>query len=74
MDCKVDKIRVAWASGDQIAALRSAARFFDLSRATQVFKRAINAYNNPRFYRQLGKQPDELIAIALELLAKKFRL
>ena len=29
MDCKVDKIRIAWAAGDQIGALRIAARFFD---------------------------------------------
>jgi hypothetical protein len=31
-------------------------------------------YNNPDFYRQLGKDPEQLMATALELLAKKFRL
>jgi hypothetical protein len=34
----------------------------------------LDAYNNPDFYRQLGKEPEQLMAAALELLAKKFRL
>jgi hypothetical protein len=74
MDCKVDKIRIAWAAGDQIGALRIAAHFSDLSTATITFKRGMDAHNNPSFYRQLGKQPDVLIANALNLLATKFRL
>jgi hypothetical protein len=34
----------------------------------------MDAYNNPRFYQQLGKNPEQLTAAALELLAKKFSL
>jgi hypothetical protein len=73
MHCKSDQIRAAWSAGDQIGALRIAARFFDRSDDTRTFKRGIDAYNNPSFYRQLGKDPEQLIAAALELLAKKFR-
>jgi hypothetical protein len=73
MNCKTDKIRAAWHAGDRIGALRIAARFFDRSDDTRTFKRGIDAYNNPSFYRQLGKDPEQLIAAALELLAKKFR-
>jgi hypothetical protein len=73
MDCKSDQIRAAWSAGDQIGALRIAARFFDRSIDTRTFKRGIDAYNNPSFYRQLGKDPEQLMAAALELLAKKFR-
>jgi hypothetical protein len=54
--------------------LRIAARFFDRSAETKIFKRGIDAYNNPSFYRQLGKDPDQLVAAALELLARKFSL
>jgi len=54
--------------------LRIAARFFDRSSDTKTFKRGMDAYNNPGFYRQLGKDPNQLMAAALELLAKKFRL
>jgi hypothetical protein len=71
---KTDKIRLAWASGDRVAALRIAARFFDQSAATKAFKRGMDAHNNPGFYRQLGKDPDSLLSAALELLARKFSL
>ena len=74
MNPKTDQIRAALAAGDQIRALRIAARFFDRSADTRTFKRGMNAYNNPGFYRQLGKSPEQLTAAALELLAKKFSL
>src|SRR5262249_30571086 len=74
MNCKTDQIRTAWAAGDRIGALRIAARFFDRSTDTKIFKRGMNAYNNPEFYRQLGKDPELLMAAALELLAKRFGL
>jgi hypothetical protein len=74
MISKTDRIRTAWASGDRIAALRIAGRFFDRSIETKAFKRGIGAYNNPSFYRQLGTDPDQLLAEALEALARKFGL
>jgi hypothetical protein len=70
--CKTDQIRAAWAIGDRIGALRIAARFFDRSEDTRTFKRGMDAYNNPDFYRQLGKNPQQLTAAALGLLARKF--
>jgi hypothetical protein len=65
MICKSDQIRAAWAAGDRIRALRIAARFFDRSIDTKTFKRGIDAYNNPTFYRQLGKDPEQLTQAAL---------
>jgi len=74
MNPKTDQIRAAWAAGNQIAALRVAARFFDRSMDTKTFKRGMDAYNNPRFYLQLGKNPEQLTTAALQLLAMKFKL
>jgi hypothetical protein len=74
MECKSDQIRAAWMAGNRIGALRIAARFYDRSIDTKIFKRGMDAYNNPDFYRQLGKDPDQLVATALELLAEKFIL
>ena len=71
---KCRKIREAWASGHRIDALRIAARFFDRSEDTQIFKRGMDAHNHPDFYRQLGRDPNQLTAMALQLLAVKFRL
>ena len=74
MICKTDKIRVAWATGDRIGALRIAARFFDRSGDTAIFKRGMDAHNHPDFYRQLGKRPEQMTQEALETLAKRFGL
>jgi len=74
MKCKTDRIRAAWAAGDRIGALRIAARFFDRSFETRIFKRGMAAYNNPRFYRQLGNDPGQIVAGALNVLAKRFSL
>jgi hypothetical protein len=74
MQRKTDQIRTAWAAGDQIRALRIAVWFFDRSADTKAFKRGMDAYNHPGFYQQLGKDPEQLTAASLELLAKKFSL
>jgi hypothetical protein len=71
---KCSKICEAWASGDRIGALRIAARFFDRSVDTQIFKRGMDAHNHPDFYRQLRQDPNQLTAMALQLLATKFKL
>src|SRR5260221_454694 len=54
--------------GLRVGALRIAARFFDRSSDTKTFKRGIGAYNNPDFYRQLGKDPEQLVRDALDVL------
>jgi hypothetical protein len=74
MQTKTDQIRAAWLAGDQIGALRIVARFFDRSNETMIFKRGMDANNHPGFYRQLGKEPQELVAAALEILARRFDL
>jgi hypothetical protein len=74
MICKTDKIRSAWAAGDRIGPLRVAARFFDRSEDTMIFKRGMDAHNHPDFYRQLGKEPEQIIQDALEILADRFCL
>jgi hypothetical protein len=74
MCSKTDQIRDAWLAGDQISALRIAAQFFDRSDSTKAFQRGMNAYNHPQFYRQLGKEPQEVMTAALALLAKRFDL
>jgi hypothetical protein len=71
---KTDKIRAAWAEGDRIGALRIASRFYDRSDATKTFKRGMAAHNEPDFYRQIGKGPAQIVADALETLAKRFGL
>jgi hypothetical protein len=56
------------------AALQIAARFFDRSAETKTFKRGMDAHRHPVFYRQIGKEPEQLVRTALNLLARRFRL
>jgi hypothetical protein len=72
--CKTDQIRAAWAAGDRIGTLRIAARFFDRSNDTKAFKRGMDAFNNPDFYRLLGRVPEQIVGAALDALAKRFSL
>ena len=74
MISKCNKIRAAWATGDRAGALRIDGRFFDQSADTLIFKRGMDAHNNPRFYQQLGQEPDQITAAALRRLAEKFKL
>ena len=71
---KCSNVREAWANGDRIGALRIAARFFDRSIETRIFKRGMDAHNHPVFYRQLRQDPAQITAAALRLLAEKFNL
>jgi hypothetical protein len=74
MSSKISKVRSAWSAGDRIGALRIAARFFDQSADTILFKRGMDAHNHPDFYPQVGKDPEQLLAEALENLAQRFKL
>ena len=72
MESKSQKIRDALAAGDRLAALRIAAHFHDRSANTLTYKRGLNAHNHPAFYRQIGKDPEQLTATALALLETNF--
>ena len=73
-DMQSGQIRAAWAAGDQINALRIAARFFDRSTATKTFKRGMAAHNHPSYYRQLAQIPEQIVADALAALQVRFNL
>ena len=72
MESKSEQIREALAAGDRLTALRIASRFHDHSGDTKTYKRGLDAHNNPDFYRQIGKNPEQLTAIAVTLLEMKF--
>jgi hypothetical protein len=73
VETKSDQIRRALAAGECLSALRIAARFHDRSNDTKTYKRGLDAHNNPAFYRQLGKDPEQLTARAFALLEIRFR-
>jgi hypothetical protein len=72
MQSKTDLIKTTLARGDWVSALRVASRFHDRSDDTMAFKRGFDAFQHGDFYRQLGKDPDELIHSAVERLQARF--
>ncbi len=72
MQTKTEIIKRALARGDRLLALRVASRFHDRSDDTRLFKRGLDAHHHPTFYRQLGKDPDELVAGAVKRLEARF--
>lgn len=72
MKTKTDIIKNALANGDTRKAISVASKFFDRSDETQLYKQAQSAIGNPGFYRQIGKDPDAIIAAAVESLTHRF--
>jgi len=69
---KSQKIRDALAAGDHVTALRVGAHFHDRSHDTKTYKRGFDAHNNPGFYRQIGQDPQQLVAASIDLLQARF--
>ncbi len=73
MESKSTQIRAALQAGDNKQALRIASKFFDRSADTRLYKAAYEAnYTSPAFYKQLGKDPAQLMAQAMENLRGRF--
>jgi hypothetical protein len=60
MQSKLSQVKAFMAAGQWQEALRIAARFHDLGEQKAAIKRAHEAYDNPRFYVQLGHNIDAL--------------
>lgn len=69
---KTAQIKAAVAAGDYDQALKIGAKFFDDSVETKQFQRAQAAATRPEFYRQLGRDPEQERARAIEMLRQKF--
>ena len=74
METKISKLKAAAASGDWAEALRIAARFPRLGEHGPTIIRAHEAAHTPDFYRQLGRDPETLIAAGIEALKERYRL
>lgn len=60
------------AADDWIGALRIAARFHDLGEHKAAITMAWEAANRPDFYREIGKDPDALVAAGVGALKERY--
>lgn len=74
METKLDLLKKHWASGDKISALRIAARFPRLGAHKATITRGWEAHVRPDFFRQLGKNPSDLIESAFAALVIMYNL
>lgn len=72
MKTKSEIIREYLRAGDIRKAISIASKFFDKSERTAACKAAQSAYLSPDFMRQCGKDPQELINRAADMLRAEF--
>lgn len=71
---KLACLREVAARGDWLGALRIASRFADLGEHKAAIMRAQEAVLRPDFQRQLGRDPERLLAEGLAALRARYRL
>lgn len=74
MTTKLSKLKALAAVGDWQGALRIAARFPSLGDHKAAIVRAHEAFENGHFYRQIGRDPEVLIAAGIAALRSRYRL
>ena len=74
METKLSKLLAHAKKGEWQEALRIAARFPQLGDQKAAILRAHEAYGNAAFYRQIGRNPDALIADGIAALKTRYML
>ena len=69
---KIDLLRDAMNAGEWKKALSIAAKFPRLGTQRTQILRGHEAYTNPRFYAQIGKDPEHLIAEGIAALKERY--
>jgi hypothetical protein len=74
METKLQTLKNHWRSGDAFGALRIAAKFPRLGAERDAITKAWAAIQNPCFYRQIGKDPQQLIEDGFNAMRSKWGL
>jgi hypothetical protein len=69
---KLSQLKAAMQAEDWQLALRIAARFPELGEHAAAIRRGHEAYTNPRFYLQLGKDLEKLKAAGRRALIERY--
>jgi len=73
MKTKLDAVLAAMRAGDWQEAITKAAKFPRLGEERNAVLDAMGAIQNPNFCRQLGKDPEALIAAGREALKRRYQ-
>ena len=72
METKLEQLRALMADGDWHGALRMAARFQRLGQHKRAIERGWEALVRPAFYRELGRDPEAVVAAGVEALRERY--
>ena len=72
MERKIDVLRAAMVAGDWRCALKVAARFPRLGEHKVAIERGWAAIVNPGMYRQMGRDPDTMVADGIAALKARY--
>ena len=72
MTTKIEQLRAYMRQGDYRRALRLAAGWPRLGDAKEAIQRGWAAMNNPGFYREIGKDPEELVRLGIDAIRSKY--
>ena len=72
MERKIDQLIAAMRGGDYRAALRVAARFPRLGEHRDAIVRGWQALQTPEFYREIGRDPEALVASGVAALQERY--
>ena len=74
METKLQKLKECWNTGDMLGALRIAAKFPRLGAEKTAITRAWEASQRADFYRQIGRDPEELVNDGFAAMRTKWEL
>jgi hypothetical protein len=74
METKLARVRALLDAGDEVGALRLAARFPRLGAEKETIQRGWAALQNPELYVELGFDPDELFRAAVAAVRAKYQI
>lgn len=72
METKLSKLKAAMAAGDEVAALRIAAKFPRLGEDKVDIQRAWAAHTSPDMYQDMGYDPAELFRRGIDAIRSRY--
>lgn len=74
LETQLSKLKKFMADGDFRSALKLAAGWARLGEHRDAIQRGGEAAARPEFYRQIGKNPDELVQLGIQAIRDRYNL
>lgn len=69
---KISQLKAFLDEGNHRKAIRLAASFWDLADSSKAIQQAASALTSPDMYRQMGMDPDALVAEGIRVIKERY--